>query len=261
MGGLRGPQSGEVLPRDADDALPILPNRETARNVTRQRASNAMTPRFDSMERGPVSSDARSKVDRRRVFKTLVRIAVVIALGFALNRCWSDISMPAKNSPISRHSETEAWRNPPEGTVNMLLPNGTPVSFEKGSMNHELQRFLASKQAPPAVFDFDQFYFTYGSAEPMIVPEDGMRDLAAILVAYPRARVKIVGYSGGEKPVSGVDLGGQRADAIVDALTGMGVPGTRMEPESGGDPSIVDETSSPDDRFDDGNGQLIVLDK
>lgn len=208
-----------------------------------------------------MSSDAQSKVDRRGVFKMLIRIAVVIALGFALSRCWSEISMPAKKSPITRESETEAWQNPPEGTVNMLLPNGHPVSLEKGSMNHELQQFLASKQPPPAAFDFDQLFFTYGSAEPMIDPEDGVRDLAAILIAYPRVRVKVVGYSGGEKPVSGVNLGGQRANAIVDALAGMGVPRTRMAPESGGDPSIVDETSSPEDNFDDGNGQLIVLDK
>ena len=235
-------------------------NRETVRNVTRKPASDAMIPHVDSMEDGPVSSDSRSKVDRRRVFKTLIRIAVVIVLGFALSRCWSEISMPAK-SPVTRESETQAWQNPPEGTVNMLLPNGTPISVEKGSMNHELEQFLASKQAAPAAFHFDQLYFTYGSAEPMIDREDGMRDLAAILIAYSRARVKIVGYSGGEKPANGVDLGGQRANAIVNALVGMGVPRTRMTPESGGDPSIVDETSSPEESFDDGNGQLIVMDK
>lgn len=238
-----------------------FPNRETVRNVHRQPASDAAIPHVDPMEAGPVSCHARSKVDRRHVFKTLIRIAVVIVLGLALSRCWSEISMPAKKSPITRESETEAWQNPPEGTVNMLLPNGHPVSLEKGSMNYELQQFLASKQAPPAAFDFDQLYFTYGSAKPMIDPENGVRDLAAILIAYPRARVKIVGYSGGEKPASGVDLGGQRASAIVNALIGMGVTSIRMTPESGGDPSIVDETSSPEESFDDGNGQLIVMDK
>lgn len=143
----------------------------------------------------------------------------------------------------------------------MLLPNGRPATLEKGSMNYELQQFLASKEPPPQAFDFDQLYFTYGSAEPMIDPQDGVSDLAAILVAYPRVRVKIIGYGGGEKPASGTDLGGQRANAIVNALAGVGVPRSSMTAESGGDPSLVDETSSPEDKFDDGNGQLIVMDK
>lgn len=223
-------------------------------------ASDAAIPHVGPVEKVSVFSHGQSKVGRRRVFKALVRMSVVIVLGFALSRCWSEISLPT-NSPITRESETAAWQHPPDGTVNMLLPNGHPVSLEKGSMNYELQQFLASKQAAPAAFDFDQLYFTYGSARLIIDPENGVRDLAAILIAYPRARVKIMGYSGGEKPASGVDLGGQRANAIVSALAGMGVPRNRMAPESGGDPSIVDETSSPEDRFDDGSGQLIVMDK
>lgn len=228
--------------------------------MTRQPANDAMIAEINPVVDASASSGPRTRSDRRSVFKSFFRIAVVIALGFALTRCWSEISMPT-SSPITRESETDAWQNPPEGTVNMLLPNGRPATLEKGSMNYELQQFLASKEPPPQAFDLDQLFFAYGSAKPTIEPEDGVSDLAAILIAYPRVRLKIVGFGGGEKPANGADLGRQRADAIVNALAGAGVPRNRMTAESGGDPSLVDETSSPDDRFNDGNGQLIVMDK
>lgn len=227
--------------------------------MTRQAANDATIA--TSLVANPAPSKSRRpKLRQRSMMVALVRIVAVIALGLALSRCLAHISRPAKVFD-PRNAETSAWQNPPEGTVNMLLPNGQPLTLEKGSMNFELQQFLGSKQPAPRAFDFDQLYFTYGSAEPMVDPEDGLWDLVAILNSYRRARVKIVGYSGGEKPASGVDLGFQRANAIVNALVGMGVSRTRMTPESGGDPSIVDETSGPEDRFDDGNGQLIVMDK
>jgi len=228
--------------------------------MTRQTTNDMTTAHVSSMRDKPVFPNRRVKFGRRGIWKAFFRMAVVIALGLALSRCWSEISTPARG-PVTGETETDAWQNPPEGTVNMLLPNGRPATLEKGSMNYELQQFLASKQPPPQAFDFDQIYFTYGSAEPMIDPEDGVSDLAAILVAYPRVRVKVIGYGGGEKPASGADLGGQRANAIVNALAAVGVPRSRMAAESGGDPSLVDETSSTEDSFDDGNGQLIVMDK
>lgn len=228
--------------------------------MTRQTTSDTSIAKFSTMREASVSSDRGVKLGRRGMWKALFRMVVVVALGFALSRCWSQISTPTR-SPFIGQPETDAWQNPPEGTVNLLLPNGRPATLERGSMNYELQQFLASKQPAPQAFDFDQLFFTYGSAEPMIEPEDGVSDLAAILVAYPRVRVKIVGYGGTEKPASGADLGGQRANAIVNALAEVGVPRSRMAAESGGDPSLVDKTSSPEDRFDDGNGQLIVMDK
>ena len=227
--------------------------------MTRQAANDATIA--TSLVANPTPSKSRRpKLRQRSMMKALVRIVVVIALGLALSRCLAHISTPAKVFD-ARDAETSAWQNPPEGTVNMLLSNGQPLTLEKGSMNFELQQFLDSKQAAPRAFDFDQLYFTYGSAEPMVDPEDGLRDLAAILISYPRARVKIVGYTGGEKPINNGDLGGQRASAIVNALIAAGIPKARMSAESGGDPSLIDETSSPEDRFDDGNGQLIVMDK
>jgi outer membrane protein OmpA-like peptidoglycan-associated protein len=216
-------------------------------------AKDATIARMDTTVREFASPRPRARVDWRGATKAIFRIAVVIALAFGVSRCWSQISTPG-SSPITRESETEAWLNPPQGTVNMLLPNGRPAQLEKGSMNHELQQFLASKEPPPQAFEFDQLFFTYGSAEPMIDPADGLSDLAAILSAYPRARVKIVGYGGGEKPAAGSDLGGQRANAIVDVLAAAGVARNRMTAESGGDPGLEDDTSSPDDKFDDGTG-------
>jgi len=228
--------------------------------MSRQPANDAPIADVNSVVGEFTARPGRARTNWRGLFKAIFRVAVVIILAFGVSRCWSQISTPT-SSPITRESETEAWLNPPEGTVNLLLPNGRPASLEKGSMNYELQRFLASKQPAPQAFDFDQLFFTYGSAEPMIDPDDGVSDLAAILIAYPRARVKIVGYGGGERPATGVDLGAQRANAIVNALIAAGVDKNRMAAESGGDPSIVDATSTPDDRFDDGNGQLIVMDK
>lgn len=49
------------------------------------------------------------------------------------------------------------------------------------------------------------------------------------------------------------------ARAIKDALVKLGVKEMRMTAVSGGDPAIFDETSDPQDRFDDGAGQLIIM--
>lgn len=197
---------------------------------------------------------------KKRPLYILTRVVIVVLLAFGITRLWAEVGTQTRVSKLLGEP-SDWWDSAPEGFVNTLLPNGNPVTLGKASMSFELERFLDSRERPPAAFAIDQLYFTFGSAEPQLNSETSLVDLAAVLVAYPRVMVKIVGYSGGEKPLAGQDLGEQRAQAIKVALVRAGVPEKRLTAESGGDPSLVDETSSPDDSFDDGNGQLIVMDK
>lgn len=206
-----------------------------------------------------LAADGRSRSSAQRMIRLVASLLIAILLLSSLGGLWAAASTSTRaRELVGEHSDW--WDNPPRGSANILLPNGNPVTLPKESMAYALEQFLDSHERPPAAFQIDQLRFASGSARPRLHTPNALDDLAAVLVAYPRARVKIVGYSAAEKPLEGQDLAGQRARAIKDALVKLGVKEMRMTAESGGDPAIVDQTSSPHDRFDDGAGQLIVMD-
>ncbi|MEO5636709.1 MAG: OmpA family protein [Chitinophagaceae bacterium] len=118
---------------------------------------------------------------------------------------------------------------PAPAIVKVKLPDGVELDAYKGGIEDQLVNFLndPSKQADKDTwFDFDNLNFETGSA--IITPESKKQlgNIAAILKAFPKAIIKIGGYTDktGDS-LSNIKLSQTRAEAVVAALktSGTGV--------------------------------------
>ena len=112
------------------------------------------------------------------------------------------------------------------------LPGNVSLHVPRGGMEDRLADYLGTASADPTGrdFEFDRIRFETGSAMLTGASREQLRNIAAILGAYPQAHVTIAGYTDnvGAEPVN-MDLSRTRADSVMHALREMGVAPDRME--------------------------------
>lgn len=148
------------------------------------------------------------------------------------------------------------------GRTSMMvkLPDGTELNAYRGGIEDQLVTCLndASCQAgKDKWFDFDNINFETGSAKLTAESQGQISNLAAILKAYPKAEVKIGGYTdktGNED--ANKKLSTDRAKAVDAALKAAGVDSKRLsDPEGYGSQfakvaaTASDEERRPDRRI------------
>jgi outer membrane protein OmpA-like peptidoglycan-associated protein len=111
------------------------------------------------------------------------------------------------------------------------LPNGTELNAYKGGIEDQLVTFLNTDYMALGAdslkniwFDFDNLNFETGSAAITQQSQAQIDNLAAILKAFPKAKLKIGGYTdktGNEQ--ANIKLSGERAAAVKKALDAAGV--------------------------------------
>lgn len=140
-------------------------------------------------------------------------------------------------------------------SIKVKLPDGTELDAYKGGIEDRLVAFLNSTDPADSVsnsrwFDFDNLNFRTGSAE---ITDSSMRqvqNIAAILHAYPKVRIKIGGYTDktGNEP-DNLKLSQQRADAVVEALKKAGAVEGQLAGATGyGSQFAKAEASAPDEQ-------------
>lgn len=144
----------------------------------------------------------------------------------------------------------------------VALPNGKLIDLDPGSLNFALQRYLSSSATTPRTFTFDKLNFDTGSAAIRPADAANVDALAQILAAYPKATVTIVGYTDARGGAGGnAQLGRQRADAVVAALTGKGVDKGRITAASGGEANPADTNATTQGQFENRRTELVVTAK
>ncbi len=98
-------------------------------------------------------------------------------------------------------------------------------------------------------FDFDRLTFAEGSDAIRAESHEQVENIAAILQAYPAARIKIGGYtdSTGDRRAN-ERLSQRRADAVRDALIARGVERDRIEAEGYGEQFPVADNATEEGR-------------
>lgn len=159
-------------------------------------------------------------------------------------------------------TQTESVGTAPLKVEEVTLPGGQRVSLETGSLNYELQRYLASAEPTPRTFTFDKLNFDTGSAAIRPVDQANVDALAQILGAYPNARIEIVGYTDarGSNP-SNAQLGQDRANSVAAALTAKGVDKGRITAKSGGERNPDATNATAQGQFENRRSELIVTAK
>jgi outer membrane protein OmpA-like peptidoglycan-associated protein len=114
-------------------------------------------------------------------------------------------------------------------TVPLALPNGQSLTVTRGSPAYQMATFLGGSAAAPERFTLSPMNFDFGSTT--LTPESlpTVNDVAAILLAYPTAGVRIESYTDnvGEAE-SNLALSLSRSEAVKSLLVAKGVDGARL---------------------------------
>ena len=122
---------------------------------------------------------------------------------------------------------------PPSGeTVKVKLPNGVVINAYKNGIEDRLVDFLDDKgrQVDNSTwFDFDKLNFETGSSTITAESMPQIRNIAAILKAFPNASIKIGGYTDatGDK-MANQKLSQSRAEAVVAELKNNGITDAQL---------------------------------
>lgn len=121
---------------------------------------------------------------------------------------------------------------PKPESIKVTLPGGIEIDAYKGGIEDRLVAFLNDTNAKPGKdvwFDFDNLNFETNSAS--ITPESNVQvqNIASILKAYPKVKVKIGGYTDktGDSAAN-MQLSQQRADAVLKALQNTNAGTTQL---------------------------------
>lgn len=124
---------------------------------------------------------------------------------------------PAPEVPVANLRES----------LKVVLPDGVTLDAYKGGIEDQLVAFLKDAATVPGKdvwFDFDNLNFNTGTAEITAESQAQINNIAAILKAFPKAKVKIGGYTDktGDESAN-MKLSDARAKAVQAALNTAGV--------------------------------------
>ena len=185
----------------------------------------------------------------------LLGLALLAAL-FALSRC--NRATPVAVAPMP----TASPATPPVAVEHITLPNGKIVDLQPATLNYELQAYLASTAATPRTFTFDRLNFDTASSQIRADDRPTLSALSQVLAAYPKAKVRLVGYAdtrGNE--AANAKLGADRAAAVARSLTDGGIEASRISTASGSDSNPVASNATAGGQFQNRRTELVVTDK
>lgn len=174
-------------------------------------------------------------VNRKRSSNWVMPVVVILA---ALGLVWffSNLKNTKPETNTSMVTPTEPGRiaTPPTspGSIRVKLPNGVELNAYRNGIEDKLVNFLNDPMRMVdnnVWFDFDKLNFETGSS--MITPESmqQIRNIAAIMNAFPNASIKIGGYTDatGNEPAN-LKLSQSRAEAVVAELRSNGVADAQL---------------------------------
>jgi outer membrane protein OmpA-like peptidoglycan-associated protein len=171
----------------------------------------------------------------KRKSRSWVMPVVVILAALGLVWFFSNLKN-TKSKDTTMATQTEPGRigaPPPVGeSVRVKLPNGVELNAYRNGIESQMVNFLndPTKMVDNNTwFDFDKLNFETGSS--MITPESmtQIRNIAAILKAFPNASIKIGGYTdatGNEQ--ANLKLSQARAEAVVAELRSNGITDAQL---------------------------------
>ena len=140
----------------------------------------------------------------------------------------------------------------PTGFEMLKLPNGTEIQISSSGIEKGLVGFIQDAAKPvdkTTWFDFDRLLYATGSAVLEPSSQDQLKNIAAILAAFPNVKLKIGGYTDNVgKKSANMKLSGDRANAAMAELVKLGVAADRLAAEGYGDTVPVADNATDEGR-------------
>jgi OmpA-OmpF porin, OOP family len=136
--------------------------------------------------------------------------------------------------------------------IKVKLPDGTELNAPALGVEARLVKYLDDPNASisdDTWFDFDRLLFDTGAATLQPASQEQLGNIAAILKAYPKAKVVIGGYTDNTGDAAmNVKLSQQRADNVVAELAKLGVDQARMSAKGYGEEHPVADNATEEGR-------------
>jgi outer membrane protein OmpA-like peptidoglycan-associated protein len=159
-------------------------------------------------------------------------LAAILLLWFLLRGCGGQMgghtvtdsvtTSHMEDSAVSHVATPEATAPVTRESIKVTLPDGTVLDAYKGGIEDRLVVFLQDPNTQGGKdqwFDFDALNFKTGSAELTPESQAQVNNIVAILNAFPKAKIKIGGYTDAVgDPKANQKLSQDRAEAVVAAL-------------------------------------------
>jgi len=203
----------------------------------------------------------------------LLAIALILLIIFGWRSCKNKSVQETANAVVANTEQVvnntanavkETAQDVTRKMKELTLPNGVKIQAYENGMEDKMIAFLNSNDYKNAKtdadlskkwFEFEDIYFTRDSATELDAnATPHLQNLAAILKAYPNARIKI----GGNADKSGnrlynMEISKERAGTIKNKLTGLGIASNRITTEGFGDehaswPSDASASRAAEDR-------------
>lgn len=160
----------------------------------------------------------------------LAALAIWYFMGKGCNK--SDETLPPTTDTMITETTTETvTTNTARESMKVILPDGVELDAYKGGIEDQLVSFLKTDymalgedSLKNTWFNFDNLNFETGSATLTAESQAQVANMVAILKAFPKAKLKIGGYTdkvGNE--ANNVKLSTDRAKAVATALKDAGV--------------------------------------
>jgi outer membrane protein OmpA-like peptidoglycan-associated protein len=159
--------------------------------------------------------------------------------------------------------ETAPPRPEPQRLARLALPDGAALDVPEGSFHHELARYLADRSVPaPRTFVFEGLAFESGRSTLKPESRSTVDELAAILKAFPTARIRLEGHTDNVgKPDANQRLSLERAEAVRSALIAGGVEAGRLDAAGFGQERPVSSNATEEGRAKNRRTELAVTQK
>lgn len=132
------------------------------------------------------------------------------------------------------------------------LPDGTELNIPQYGVENKLLQFIQDGSKPvddTTWFDFDRLLFDTSSATLQPASDEQLRNIAAIMKAYPNVKIKIGGYTDNTgDAAANMKLSQARADNVRAELIQLGVAPDRLEAQGYGEEHPVADNSTEEGR-------------
>ena len=131
------------------------------------------------------------------------------------------------------------------------LPDGTSLNIPKLGVENKLIDFIESSNpvTTDTWFDFDRLLFATGSATLEPASHEQLANIAAIMKAYPKVKIKLGGYTDNTgDPAANLKLSDDRANNVMAESTKLGVDPSRMEAKGYGEDHPVGDNKTEEGR-------------
>lgn len=138
----------------------------------------------------------------------------------------------------------------PLGRLQVIsLPNGTQLNVPSNGVEVRLVQYLQSpstRTSDLTWFNFDRLLFDNGRATLQPQSNEQLDNVAAILKAYPSAKIRLGGYTDNTgNAAANTQLSEQRADTVMAALVQRGIDPSRLSARGYGDQYPIADNSTP----------------